>query len=65
MPTTLTETPPEPQPLPVTENPYHALYVRRVPEPVWILIHDNAMRSRMRLQDYLVKVLEQSRPFPQ
>jgi hypothetical protein len=65
MPTTLTEMPQEPQPFPATEDHYRPLYLRRVPEPVWILIHDNAIRSRMRLQDYLVKILEQCRPFPQ
>jgi hypothetical protein len=43
---------------------YRALYVRRVPEQVWILVHDNAIRSRMRLQDYIVKILEGCEPFP-
>lgn len=40
------------------------LYVRRVPERVWLMIHDNAHRSRMRLQDYMVKLMEHAEPFP-
>jgi hypothetical protein len=40
------------------------LYLRRVPEQVWILVHDNAIRSRMRLQDYIVEILKASEPFP-
>jgi hypothetical protein len=39
------------------------LYVRRVPEAIWNRVHDNANRSRMRLQSYLVKIMEQSQPF--
>jgi len=38
------------------------LYIRRVPEEVWILVHDNANRSRMRLQDYVVEILKGCRP---
>ena len=65
MPTSPMDTNKEPQPLPVPADHYRPLYLRRVPEPVWILVHDNAIRSRMRLQDYLVKVLEGCQPIPQ
>ena len=65
MPTPLIDTNQEPQPLQAIEDRYRPLYLRRVPEPVWILVHTNALRSRMRLQDYLVKILEECRPFPQ
>ena len=40
------------------------IYVRHVPEPVWNLIHENAIKSRLRLSAYLVKLMEQARPFP-
>lgn len=40
------------------------LYVKCVPEKVWILVHDNAIRSRMRLQNYLIKIMAESQPFP-
>ena len=49
--------------IPIEEH-YRPLYLRRVPEKVWILVHDNAIRSRMRLQDYLVKILEACEPIP-
>jgi hypothetical protein len=39
------------------------IYVRRVPESVWIRVHENALKSRLRLQDYLVKVMADSEPF--
>lgn len=38
------------------------LYIRRVPESVWKLVHINAIESRMRLQDYLVSILKGSAP---
>ncbi|HWG42807.1 MAG TPA: hypothetical protein VN688_08485 [Gemmataceae bacterium] len=54
---------------PIQETPagggtefYRPLYVRRVPEEVWILVHDNAIRSRMRLQDYIVEILKGCEP---
>ena len=34
----------EPQPLQAIEDHYRPLYLRRVPEPVWILVHANALR---------------------
>lgn len=43
---------------------FRPLYIRRVPEAVWILVHDNAVRSRMRLQDYLVRILTSCEPLP-
>ncbi len=61
MPTALTDptldTPPTP-----TEEHFRPLYLRRVPEQVWILVHDNAIRSRMRLQDYIVEILKGCEP---
>src|SRR5262245_55871667 len=47
-----------------TEEIDRPLYVRRVPEAVWNRVHENALRSRMRLSAYLVKLMEQSHPFP-
>ena len=38
------------------------LYVRRVPESIWNLVHINAIKSRMRLQTYLVQIMERSEP---
>ena len=53
-------TPVAPPPAYVFTRP---LYVRKVPEAVWLRIHDNAHRSRMRIQDYVVRVLEDCKPF--
>ena len=39
-------------------------YVGRVPESIWNLVHINAIKSRMRLQTYLVRVMEQSEQLP-
>lgn len=39
------------------------IYVRRVPESVWLRVHENALRSRLRLQDYLVRIMADSEPF--
>ena len=52
------------QETPPTARPdfYRPIYIRRVPEEVWILVHDNAIRSRMRLQDYLVSILSTCEP---
>lgn len=63
MPATMTDPPLDTPPTP-TEEHFRPLYLRRVPEHVWILVHDNAIRSRMRLQDYIVKILQECRPFP-
>ena len=38
------------------------LYIRRVPESVWDLVHINAIKSRMRLQTYLVRIMQESEP---
>ena len=61
MPTTQIDPPEKPQPTP-NEELFRPLFVRRVPEQVWILVHDNALRSRMRLQDYIVAVLKGCEP---
>lgn len=67
MPTTVnepaTDTLPQTPPVPAAEH-FRPLYVRRVPEEVWILVHDNAIRSRMRLQDYIVEILKDCQPIP-
>lgn len=57
MPTTLTDPITDTLPTPIEEH-FRPLYLRRVPEQVWILVHDNAIRSRMRLQDYIVEILK-------
>ena len=48
---------------PLTPMFFRPLYIKRVPESVWILVHDNAIRSRMRLQDYLIRILAQAESF--
>ena len=63
MPATMTDPPLDTPPTP-TEEHFRPLYLRRVPEHVCILVHDTAIRSRMRLQDYIVKILQECRPFP-
>jgi hypothetical protein len=40
------------------------LYVKKVPEAVWNRVHENAIKSRMRLSEYLIKVLEKCQPLP-
>lgn len=40
------------------------LYLKRVPESVWIKVHQNALNSRLRLSTYLVKLMAESEPFP-
>jgi hypothetical protein len=57
MPTTQTQPSPE-----ATTEPTRPLYVRRVPESVWELVHINAIKSRMPLQDYLVRIMEGAEP---
>ena len=47
-----------------TEAIFRPLYLRRVPETVWNRVHENAIRSRLRLQAYLIKLMEQCHPFP-
>ena len=74
MPTTQPAPVPDTEDLPVIQNRptvtdpnpecHRPLYLRRVPENVWILVHDNAIRSRMRLQDYIVAILEGCEPLP-
>jgi hypothetical protein len=45
------------------QNEYcRPLYIKRVPEATWIRVHENAMRSRMRLQEYVIRILQQSLP---
>ncbi len=49
---------------PATTNEFtRPLYVRKVPESVWLRVHDNAHRSRMRIQDYVVQLLRNCQPF--
>lgn len=43
---------------------HRPLYIKRVPEATWIKIHENALRSRMRLQEYIVQLLEQTPLLP-
>ncbi len=38
------------------------LYLKKVPTPVWERVHVNAIRSGMRLNDYLVSVLANAEP---
>ncbi len=61
MPTTLADKPLDTEQNP-TEEHFRPLFLRRVPEQVWILVHDNANRSRMRLQDYIVEILKNCEP---
>jgi hypothetical protein len=49
---------------PTGEQITRPLYVRHVPESTWNRVHENALESRMRLSAYLVKLMEQSQPFP-
>lgn len=46
------------------QEPSRPLYLRRVPESVWLRVHINALQSRMRLQDYLTRLMANSNPFP-
>ena len=40
------------------------LFIRGVPSETWDRIHVHAIHSRLRLKDYLIKVLEMAQPFP-
>ena len=44
------------------EESTRPLYIRKVPESVWKLVHINAIESRMRLQTYVVTILQGSEP---
>lgn len=62
---TITETPvlaaPDSMPTaPIITEPTRPLYIKRLPESVWIRVHENALRSRMRLQEYVSTILESS-----
>lgn len=47
-----------------TSPPYsRPMYLKRVPEEIWIRTHDNANRSRLSLQAFVVKLLANSGPF--
>jgi hypothetical protein len=61
MPTILTDPTGKTTPTQAEEH-FRPLYLRRVPEQVWIQVHDNAIRSRMRLQDYIVEILKGCEP---
>lgn len=43
-------------------RPTRPLYLKRVPTEVWERVHVNAIRSGMRLTDYLVAVLSIAEP---
>jgi hypothetical protein len=49
---------------PPTAEITRPLYIRHVPEPTWNRVHENALKSRMRLSAYLVKLMEESQPYP-
>ena len=51
-------------PTPTGDQITRPLYIRHVPEPTWNRVHENALKSRMRLSAYLVKLMEESQPFP-
>lgn len=40
------------------------LFIRGVPAEVWDRVHVHAIHSRLRLKDYLIKVLDTAQPFP-
>jgi hypothetical protein len=46
----------------VTET-MRPIYVRKVPQSVWDRVHHNAIASRMRLSEYLVRLMDESGPF--
>lgn len=39
------------------------MYIKRVPEEIWLLTHANANRSRLSLQEYVVRLLCDCVPF--
>jgi hypothetical protein len=55
MPTTL-------EPQLVQPRATRPIYLKRVPTPVWERVHVNAIKSGMRLTDYLVSVLANAEP---
>jgi len=71
MPATSTSTPPDPLTTTITSNNptssrtsehTRPLYIRHVPESIWLKLHDNANRSRLRLGAYVVKLLQDCEP---
>jgi hypothetical protein len=49
----------------VAPNPVRSsrpLYLKKVPTPIWERVHVNAIKSGMRLGDYLVSILAASEP---
>ena len=54
MPTTITQ--------PVPPRATRPLYLKKVPTQVWERVHINAIRSGLRLTDYLVAVLASAEP---
>jgi len=48
--------------LPATPRFTRPLYLKKVPTDVWERVHVNAIRSGMRLSDYLVSVLALTEP---
>lgn len=45
-------------------EPCRSLCIKRLPESIWLRVHDNAHRSRLRLQDYLATILKDCEPVP-
>lgn len=48
----------------IQPKPTRALYVKNVPAEIWEQIHVNAIRSGMRLQDYVVSIFANAGPVP-
>lgn len=40
------------------------LYLRRIPESIWVRVHVNAITSGLRLQEYLTLVMAECQPIP-
>ena len=40
------------------------LFVRGVPKDIWDRLHINAIRSGLRLKNYLIQVLDSAQPLP-
>ena len=45
-------------------RPTRPLYLKHVPTPIWERVHVNAIRSGMRLGDYLIAVFATTEPIP-
>ena len=45
-------------------RPTRPLYLKHVPTSIWEQVHINAIRSGLRLNDYLVAVLAHTEPIP-